>query len=64
MYMPQSILEVFIICLAGFILAQKGILDRNTQKVCPLPSFFQFGSRGVEGGRATILYFTGCVHVL
>ncbi|KAI0760585.1 membrane transport protein-domain-containing protein [Fomes fomentarius] len=28
----ESILEVFIICLAGFILAQKGILDRNTQK--------------------------------
>ncbi|KAI0717049.1 membrane transport protein-domain-containing protein [Earliella scabrosa] len=28
----ESILEVFIICLAGYILAWKGILDRNTQK--------------------------------
>lgn len=29
----QSILEVFILCLAGYILARKGILDRTTQKV-------------------------------
>jgi len=28
----ESILEVFILCLAGYILARKGILDRKTQK--------------------------------
>ena len=30
----QSILEVFLLCLAGYILARKGVLDRPTQKVC------------------------------
>lgn len=29
----QSILEVFILCLAGYILAWQGILDKKTQKV-------------------------------
>ncbi|PIL23170.1 hypothetical protein GSI_14479 [Ganoderma sinense ZZ0214-1] len=28
----DSILEVFLICIAGYILARKGILDKNTQK--------------------------------
>ncbi|KAI0641344.1 membrane transport protein-domain-containing protein [Trametes meyenii] len=28
----ESILEVFLICSAGYFLARKGILDRNTQK--------------------------------
>ncbi|KAI0683874.1 membrane transport protein-domain-containing protein [Cytidiella melzeri] len=28
----ESILEVFILCLAGYILARKGVLDRKTQK--------------------------------
>ncbi|EJF56804.1 hypothetical protein DICSQDRAFT_93144 [Dichomitus squalens LYAD-421 SS1] len=28
----ESILEVFLICIAGYILARKGILDRTTQK--------------------------------
>ncbi|KAI0353944.1 hypothetical protein OH77DRAFT_1426794 [Trametes cingulata] len=28
----ESILEVFLICAAGYFLARKGILDRNTQK--------------------------------
>ncbi|KAL7277133.1 hypothetical protein ACG7TL_008978 [Trametes sanguinea] len=28
----ESILEVFLICFAGYFLARKGILDRNTQK--------------------------------
>ncbi|THH12276.1 hypothetical protein EW146_g7772 [Bondarzewia mesenterica] len=28
----SSILEVFLICLAGFVLARKGILDKGTQK--------------------------------
>ena len=32
----QSILEVFLLCLAGYILAWKGILDKATQKVCPV----------------------------
>ena len=30
----QSILEVFILCLAGYILAGRGVLDKKTQKVC------------------------------
>jgi hypothetical protein len=30
----QSILEVFVLCIAGYVLARKGILDRKTQKVC------------------------------
>ncbi|TCD63083.1 hypothetical protein EIP91_006010 [Steccherinum ochraceum] len=28
----ESILEVFLLCVAGYILARKGILDRKTQK--------------------------------
>jgi len=28
----ESILEVFLICLAGYILATRGVLDRKTQK--------------------------------
>ncbi|EIN08585.1 hypothetical protein PUNSTDRAFT_103446 [Punctularia strigosozonata HHB-11173 SS5] len=28
----ESILEVFLLCLAGYILARKGILDKKTQK--------------------------------
>ncbi|KAI1783297.1 membrane transport protein-domain-containing protein [Ganoderma leucocontextum] len=28
----DSILEVFLVCIAGYILARKGILDKNTQK--------------------------------
>ncbi|KAI0360353.1 hypothetical protein OH77DRAFT_675774 [Trametes cingulata] len=28
----ESILEVFLICFAGYVLARKGILDKNTQK--------------------------------
>ncbi|KAI0918349.1 hypothetical protein AcV5_002356 [Taiwanofungus camphoratus] len=28
----QSILEVFLLCLSGYVLAAKGILDRKTQK--------------------------------
>lgn len=34
---PKSILEVFILCVAGYILARRGVLDRPTQKVS---SFF------------------------
>ena len=33
----QAILEVFLLCLAGYILAAKGILDKKTQKVCLVP---------------------------
>lgn len=29
----QAILEVFILCTAGYVLARKGILDKTTQKV-------------------------------
>jgi len=32
----KSILEVFILCLAGYILARRGIFDKKTQKVCSL----------------------------
>ncbi|KAI0090355.1 membrane transport protein-domain-containing protein [Irpex rosettiformis] len=28
----ESILEVFVLCLAGYVLARKGVLDRKTQK--------------------------------
>ena len=35
----QSILEVFLLCLAGYILAGRGILDKKTQKVHSLISF-------------------------
>ncbi|KZT35375.1 hypothetical protein SISSUDRAFT_1131147 [Sistotremastrum suecicum HHB10207 ss-3] len=28
----ESILEVFLLCIAGFVLAKKGILDKKTQK--------------------------------
>ncbi|KAI0371387.1 hypothetical protein BV20DRAFT_965606 [Pilatotrama ljubarskyi] len=28
----ESILEVFLICFAGYVLASKGIIDKNTQK--------------------------------
>lgn len=28
----DSILEVFLICVAGYILARTGVLDRKTQK--------------------------------
>lgn len=38
----QSILEVFILCVAGYILARKGILDRPTQKVSSIS--FRSGS--------------------
>lgn len=35
----QSILEVFLLCLAGYILASRGVLDKKTQKVLkPSPS--------------------------
>lgn len=29
----QAILEVFLLCLAGYILARRGVLDKRTQKV-------------------------------
>jgi predicted permease len=34
----QSILEVFLLCLAGYILAGRGILDKKTQKVRLAPA--------------------------
>jgi hypothetical protein len=30
----QSIFQVFLLCLAGYILAWRGILDKRTIKVC------------------------------
>ncbi len=38
----QSILEVFLVCIAGYILARKGILDKTTQKVRLLSSGLAF----------------------
>ena len=35
----QSILEVFILCVAGYILARNGILDKKTQRVRRLTIF-------------------------
>ena len=30
----KSILEVILLCIAGYVLAIRGILDKKTQKVC------------------------------
>jgi hypothetical protein len=35
---PQAILEVFLLGLAGYILAAKGTLDKKTQKVRLMPA--------------------------
>jgi hypothetical protein len=32
----QSILEVFILCLSGYLLARRGVFDKKTQKVCSI----------------------------
>jgi hypothetical protein len=36
---PQSILQVVLLCLAGYILARQGVLDKKTRKVRPRLSF-------------------------
>ena len=69
----QSILEVFLLCCCGYVLAGKGVLDKKTQKVrarrldmtraanifLPLITATKSAERLTLHSRATIL--EGCV---
>jgi hypothetical protein len=62
---PQSIIQVTLVCISGYVLARRGILDKTTQKVVTFISHhFLLTDSSVHSQQLNIInvnFFTPCL---
>jgi hypothetical protein len=62
---PQSIVQVTLVCISGYVLARRGILDKSTQKVVTFISHhILFTDSSVHSQQLNIInvnFFTPCL---